>query len=225
MSFNRWGSIVDGVDPVNTTETSFSAIRSDEERIYPAIPDEPIEDFEDGDISEYTGDTGIYSTITSDVINGSYSLEAYISSNTTRKWLYGLNKTVERGIAPIRWWVKNEKNVCRIVFMAQSETAFPNGYDCGINFNTNSITLNPQGTTTDSVSTDVSLSFNQWYEPWFNAKNDGEIAFGINDSSGNVLASVSTNDNTYDSGGLAFGARTTNSGPMYSRWDYIRYEE
>ena len=50
----------------------------------PAIPDSVVDNFEDANISEYTGDTASFSTTTTNVIEGTYALEANSPADNDR---------------------------------------------------------------------------------------------------------------------------------------------
>lgn len=82
-----------------------------------------IDDFEDGDISEYQGDTGAYNIVTSPVIEGTHAVQT--NPNSSFKGIFslsGLNHYPERGEA-FRVWIYADTGTARfLVFQFARQT-------------------------------------------------------------------------------------------------------
>jgi hypothetical protein len=165
-----------------------------------------IDDFEDGDITEYGGDTGNFAVVQSPVQNGSNALEsqtggAVISSTTGLSTYPGQGDT-------FRFYCQNPSSGGRIYtyFGTQSESNTPAGYRIGVRPGIDDFLLqrnDGSGGSTVLGSTSVSLSTGVWYRVNVTWQTDGTIDATLFDS-GSQIANISTTDTTYTDGGIGF---------------------
>jgi hypothetical protein len=161
-----------------------------------------IESFEDG-TTGYGGSTGSFSTSTSYVQDGSYSIYGSGSgvaaiSDTSKT--QSLDTTYQGYVRP-----ESGTTGAGYVTMTQDEDSTPGGYLIwldpddffGIFYMDGSGTVNKLGDDPLSVSTDTT------YEMEWEVTSGGTVQARLLDMSGNEIASVSVSDSRYTSGGLA----------------------
>lgn len=183
---------------------------------------EMVDSFEDGNISEYGGNTAQLNLTTAKSVDGSYSLVhnggswGGISSTT------GLARYPQPGDT-IHYNYQIGGNVgAMLMFATQAETGNPDGYRVGNNPNNGKlfIELRNGGTNTNLASSATSLNINEWHEIVTDWGTDGTIAATWYDSTGTKIASISATDTTFTSGGVGFRGGYTNK-----HWhDYVWVE-
>jgi len=185
-----------------------------------------IDDYEDGDISEYTGDTGDASVTTATVYEGTYALEVNnAGSNPEIQSKSGLPHYPQRGetfetylypddpdetVIVTRFGLADTDNHYRFSWQGRGNDEFRVGVYSGGSF-----------TEIDGTTVDVSLYNNEWLRfevQW----GDPTITVTAYNSGGDTIATISGNDTTFDSGGISMrvGASSSASGSTY--WDYWR---
>lgn len=162
-----------------------------------------IDDFEDGDIAEYGGDTGAFSATTNLAYNGSYGCEQSSSSNYNA--ISDTGPSLSQGDT-ITSWHNSAGDVSSILVFAQSETGISNmsAYEARIKPSANELLLmrrdSGSGTTLSSAS--VSLSANTWYQLEVATATDDTIIVTCYDDTGTQLKQISATDANYISGGI-----------------------
>lgn len=185
-----------------------------------------IDDFEDADLSEYTGDTGSYSIATSPVFNGTYSLKVPGGSG-------GLNIVSQSGLDTY----PEPGDTFRFNHY-QADTAHTGvlfGVQNSGDYYTFDIDTRP-GTVVDGLQLSVfsngslqyridladnlNIPLNEWLEGEVSWSQNGDITCTVWDSGGSLIGSISGNDTTYGAGG--FGVRTAGASSAGSYIDYAR---
>lgn len=176
------------------------------------------DDYEDGDLSEYGGDSGYFAAQSSIVLEGSTTLQGSVSDGS----IGGLYSTTGLGQYPsagdsfnVSWRYANAgANQYRLVYGAQSETTgLAKGYHVIINSETNRVELERRGTSNQQLDyAGISAGAHDGTELTLNVqwKSDGNHHVTLYDSSGAVLATLSGYDTTYTSGGI--GAALVDNG-------------
>lgn len=189
-----------------------------------------IDDFEDGDISEYGSDTGQYATQTSTVKEGTTALQGDVSSGNAYHILStsGLNYYPSQGDTWRLWnRVQSSGDMAANHFGVQSvpTSGLPdNGYMVQTRVAANEIRiyLRSSASWTLLASASVSLSSATWYEIKVDWATDGTITLTIFDSAGSQLAQASATDTSFSSGGIGWGAHNANSNASSIFFDHSR---
>jgi len=207
-----------------------------------AIPDNLVDSFEDSDISDYSGDTGAYSVISSDSTDGNNALK--LSNPTTggrgsRDAIgstSGLNDYPQRGdIFRCDWKptqdIVGSGNRVTVVFAAQGESGTSNCYTVSISPGNDNFGIGDEslsGTANLKSESLGSLSTGTQYfveVEWGSSTNNNTItARLVEKGSGNNVNEVSVQDSTYDSGGIGFGVNQ-GSGEPRCVYDYYRIQD
>lgn len=187
-----------------------------------------VDDFEDGDIAEYSGDTANFGVVTSPTKNGSYALE--YTGTTNNGAITDTNDLTHPGQGDtfrinIRTTSVSE-GVAEVLWAVQSETG-ASGLDCYSargNFAGGDFELNKYssgGRSTLAEDTTVSYSTGVWYEIEVGWATDGTMTVTLYDGGGNQVAQVSATDTGYTSGGVGWlGNRGDSAQSSY--YDYYR---
>lgn len=189
-----------------------------------------IDDFEDGNIGEYSGNTGSYS-VRSGGISGSNYLQTS-TNNTVIKSLPGdgLPYYPSRGDI-VEWWTyeNGNGNAAELWLGAQDYSGTGGGYNVAVVTSTSGETymrIGTEGGTGDDVGS--STAINGAEKEWVRCRlewGDPTMTFEVYDTDGNLYGTVSGDDTQYDSGGIGFDtswSNNSNSEPYDQRWDYIR---
>lgn len=169
-----------------------------------------FDDFEDNNITEYSGDTSLFQTDTTPVYGGSYALEAQNKSGRTTSGIYRFDKTVSQGQV-LRWmqYVNTAGDEACTLFGVQSPGTTKNNYGvCLERFGTNRISLVKNASDNDVsgtvlASTTVTYSTG-WYEVEVDWQTNNNIKAYLRNSAGSLVASTSATDATYSSGGIGY---------------------
>jgi hypothetical protein len=187
-----------------------------------------IDDFEDGDISEYRFDTEKFVVQTTVVKEGSSALE--VATGTNEHIISytgnGLPYYPEAGDT-FRWWGRTSilQNWILLYFGVKSGTGgasdTPDGYATFLHFGKDKLILRKRegGTNNRLAETAFSFSTDTWYDTEIIWKTNGTISVRLLDDTGTELATVSATDTTFTSGGIAWQS-ANNSGSKYM--DYVR---
>lgn len=185
-----------------------------------------IDSFEDGDISEYGGDTADYAVNTGAASDGTQSLEGS-TPNTGIASTTGLptypaqddNFLCNYGDAD------NANNVARFIWAAQAESGNPDGYyienkPAGGDSGTKLYKVDG-GTHTELASDPNTADPRGSIDDHFDVtwESDGSIT-GENYEGGTLIATVNATDTTFTSGGIGFYWDNQNRNRM--RWDHVR---
>ncbi len=173
-----------------------------------------IDDFEDNNITEYSGDTGLFQTDTTPVFGGSYALEALNKSGRTTDGIFRVAETISQGqIVHWRQYIDTSAGAsdeaCTI-FGVQSPGTSNNNYAvCLEQFGTDRITLAKNVSDNDSTgatrlgSTTVTYSTG-WYEVYVDWQTSNRLDVSLYNAAGTLVATTSATDSSYTSGGYGF---------------------
>jgi hypothetical protein len=175
-----------------------------------------VDDFEDNDLSEYTGNTGGATSVgTEHVKNGSYSLKISDPGNPKKiVSTSGLNAYPEQGDTWRYWtYAGSDSNHLRMIFGYQdSDNYYFVNATVGPSSESLYVTKRETGNETVLVQTgldDDKVDQNQAYEFEVSWGTDGSITATMYDSNGDSLSTVSTTDNTFTSGGIGWGSNSS----------------
>jgi len=185
-----------------------------------------FDDFEDNDISEYSGsaqDLSYFATNASYNYEGSYGLAAS-GGNTdkqTNGGIYQTSTTFSQG-STVRFFQKitagTDDEPCTLFGVqgsGQNYAVCLDQYPSDTIVISRDVTSNSDdGSATELASTGVTWS-SGWYEVEINWLTDDSIDVTVYDSTGSVFATVSTTDSTYTSGGMGFAFWYQSEG-----WDF-----
>lgn len=188
-----------------------------------------FDDFNDGDISEYSGDTSNVSVVTSPTLEGSHALQGSGETSTITSTT-GLNAYPSTGdqfsmyVRTDRTPDGTDKQIIGLQFGVQSETGESSfsGYLINFRWDSGELTIysasNGSYTVLSNDKSGSASDYNadQWYElavtQW---DSNGNISVELREQDGTVLLSTSTTDTTYSSGGLGIRCDHTVSGNEY----------
>jgi uncharacterized phage protein gp47/JayE len=166
----------------------------------------PIETFEDGDITNYLGDTTSFTTQTSTVFEGSVALESTASGK-----IFVGDETVRRGDT---FTVRQQTVGGGVLFCVQNTDDYYEAVVDGTNLTVNKYS---GGTVVDSSTATVSYPSNEWgyYEIELSTK---DITVTVYNNSDTQLATVTLVDTDYFGGGHGFVANS--SGVFYDLYSF-----
>lgn len=186
------------------------------------------DDFEDNNITEYSGDTSLFTTGASPVYGGSYALEAANTSGKTTDGIYRTDLSVSQG-ETIRYMQYIDTSAgtfdetCTL-FGVQSPGSDNDNYAvCLELYGADRISLAKDVTNSDSSGTVLatsSVSYTTgWYEVQIDWGTDDDIDVALYTSAGSLVATTSATDSTYTTGGIGFAFWFQNGA-----WDsYVSY--
>lgn len=169
-----------------------------------------IDDFEDGDISEYSGNTDLYDVSKTKPHDGTYSLTpntAYAEIRSSS----GLANYPSHGDT-WEFWIyifDGFNDYFSVYFANQSNSNTDDGYDVIMQPN-NAVLLRlwEAGGYTELASDTSTLPQPEWCKVIVDWQDT--ITITVEDSSGTQVAQCSATDTTYSSGGIAFYENSTN---------------
>lgn len=166
----------------------------------------PLEEFADGSLSEYTGDTGTFSVTSTRRFAGTRYLE---SSGSGAVWHTGLETTVgDTYEVRVRQPAETFAQVLLCVDEMSNGKADVSGYGVEMDFGWStelSIVRYDDGSARTLASAECDPHPEQWNRVTFSVDGDGRISATALAEDGTEFASVSTTDTTYTGGKLGFG--------------------
>lgn len=184
----------------------------------PSSPDKTVDDFEDGDISEYSGDTGNYSVQTADVHGGNQALESTSTGTPffNIRSTSGLDNYPEAGDS-FHWWVNSDTGdggtQARIAGKFGLQDA-SNYYDVQFDFNNGNIAINERVSGSETqlgIAAGFTTTAGTWYKVGVDWGDNGTITAIAYESDGSTqMDSVTASTNTYASGGIGWVNRSDN---------------
>ena len=185
------------------------------------VQEEIVDDFEDGDLSEYSGPTSNYTIVTSPVKVGSRALEVDDdTTNTTIESTSGLNYYPKRGDR-ITWWTNAETDARPSVGFGDNDT---DNIIARHAHREQELQLGvPDGTSTVSVSTSSGV----WYFNEVLWSDTGDVTYSLYDddpeNGGTELASVSASESTITAGDpyVRINENSNTVSSNVARWDHI----
>lgn len=179
-----------------------------------------VDDFEDTGLSEYSGDTGNFSSDNGRSQNGSRALKADMdgTSNVIRS-TSGLDRYPAKGDTFRVWVYANSGNLWTEFGVQDSN----NYYQVRVSpandaFNVAKVV---SGSTTVLTSSSPSYSTGAWYEIKVAWADNDDIDATLFDSGGTQLSSLSTNDSTFSSE-TGIGMFVNSGSSTTGWWDYWR---
>ena len=185
------------------------------------------DDFEDGNISEYSGQTSLFQVDAGSAYGGSFGLELNGANKGTRlnPGIARFDQTVSVG-QTIRFMQYIDTaagaadEVCTLFGVQSPATANQNYGVCLEQFGVDRVTLAKNVLSTDNFGGVTKLASSTisyttgWYEVEVDWLTDNTINVSVYNPSGSLAAFASTTDSTYSSGGYGFTSWGQNGG-----WD------
>ncbi|MEX0931679.1 MAG: DUF2341 domain-containing protein [Candidatus Paceibacterota bacterium] len=185
--------------------------------------------FEDNNISEYSGDTSMFSVSTGFDFEGTYGLTSSSGNEDQRTtdgiYRTGTGSTVSQGetihfAQYIDTSLGFQDEPC-MVFGVQTPGSNNENYAVCLDVFGDSVVISKDVSSNDGSGTilasDTSVGFSSgWYEVEIDWLTSGVINVAVYDDSGALFSEVSTTDSSYSSGGYGFGFWI-----QYGGWDYV----
>lgn len=183
-----------------------------------------FDDFEDNNITEYSGDTSLFQTNSSNVYERTYRLEAFDTSGKTTDGIYNTASTVSQGetvryLQYIDTSAGSGDESCTI-FGVQTPGSNNNNYGvCLELFGTDRVSISKDVRNTDdddgaSVLASTTITYvTGWHEVEVDWLTDDTINVTVSQG-GSIVATTSTSDSSYTSGGYGYSFWFQNGG-----WD------
>lgn len=186
--------------------------------------EEIVDDFEDNNISEYTGDTGAFSTVQSPVQNGNYSLEYDASGQEI--FGTGLSTKPSRG-ETLKYYGRTTTNNDRCVtyfYVSNAVKGSVDGYGLAApNTRGDTFQLNryDSGSATSLASKTFDFVIDKWYEVTVKSTSS-DLTVELRDEAGTLLETLSATDNTHSGSDIGFRGVDSSFGGENHYWDNIR---
>lgn len=181
-----------------------------------------VDSFEDQSISEYAGDTGSYTTVTSPVKDGTYALQG-AGSGTGIGSTSGLNAYPSTGDTFRVYTQQPSDGRSLFTWCAQSAGATPDGYEVFFDVHNSNFELRRRaaGSPTTLESANATIETGAWVYAEITHTTGNDITVELFDSTATSVVTLPTHtDTTYTSGGIAFLSNTdTSVSDIY--WDYV----
>lgn len=172
-----------------------------------------FDDYEDNNITEYSGDTGLFTTVTSPVYGGTYALRPSNTSGRTTDGIFRFDDPVSQG-QMIRYMQYVDTGAgsgdepCTIFGVQSPGTTNQNYAVCLEQFGTDRISIAENVSDNDTsgtvlASSTVSYSTG-WYEVEIDWRTNNTITAALYNSAGTLVASTTATDSSYTSGGYGY---------------------
>jgi Domain of unknown function (DUF2341) len=173
-----------------------------------------FDDFEDNSLSEYSGDTTLFTTVTSPVYGGSYALGGNPVSGKTTDGIFRFDTSVAQG-QMLRYMqyvnagvAGNNDEPCTLFGVQSPGTTNQNYAVCLERFGTDRISLakdvdNNDVSGTVLATTTVTYSTG-WYEVEIDWRTNNQIVVSLYTSAGTLVASTTATDSSYTTGGFGY---------------------
>ena len=169
-----------------------------------------IDNFEDGDIDEYSGETSAFDVTEASAMDGSFGLEG--TSESGNKVISRTDVTLSSGPTyRIQFQPRVSGDNSGMLFMAQEADTDPGGYFVRASASSDELQLYHQttdGSFTQLASTSVTVSAETEYVVEFQKSTSDDITATLYEKDLNQLATVSATNSSFDSGGVAFRPTT-----------------
>lgn len=170
-----------------------------------------IDDFEDNNITEYSGDTGLFQTDTAPVYGGTYALEALNKSGRTTDGIYRTGSQTAQGKI-IRWRQYVDTSVgggdegCTLFGVQANQNL--NYAVCFELYGTDRVALSKDVDDNDvsgTVLASTTLTYTTgWYEVEVDWQTNNRMDVYVYNPSGNLVATTTAVDSSYTTGGLGY---------------------
>lgn len=174
-----------------------------------------IDDFNDGDLSEYTGVTGDWSPQTTTVFEGSHAIEVQDTGGGTSviSSLSGLPRYPQRGDT-FSYRTRIDTSVADNALIEWASSAdFGDKYGVLIDIAGGSFDLRYQQTELASDTITWSNHELEWLEVVIDFQDT--ITVTLNDSAGSQITQISATDTSRDGGGIRWGAKSGTAGVYF----------
>jgi hypothetical protein len=171
------------------------------------------DDFEDNNISEYSGDTALFTTDTTPAYGGSYALEAANKSGRTTDGIYQSGVTVSQGeilryMQYVNTTAGSGDEACTLFGVQNPGSSNQNYAVCLEQFGTDRIALSKNVVDNDVSGTVLASSTatyaTGWYEVEVDWQTNNRIDVVLYNSAGTAVASTSVVDSSYTTGGIGY---------------------
>lgn len=166
-----------------------------------------VDDFEDGNLSEYAGDTFYASVQSNTVFEGSNALK--FNADGSSRLIYstsGLNAYPSAGDTfTLRAWLPTANTGMKTYFGVQDSNNYYATFMQDFEQQWQLFKYE-NGTETSLVDkTNQGIPQDQWARQEIDWQSDGTIECRLYDSSGTLVSTISATDSTFSSGGIGFG--------------------
>ncbi len=183
-----------------------------------------FDDFEDDNLSEYSGDTGYFDAVSNSGAEGSYILEAAAGyeNNQTPDGIYRTGTTFGQG-STVRWMqyvtASQDDEPCTLFGVQTPGTNNQNYAVCFDQYPSDKLILARNVSSNDASGSVLASSTVSWATGWYTTEvdwlTDNTIYVSVYNSSGTLFATTSTSSSTYTSGGMGFSFWYQHDG-----WDF-----
>jgi hypothetical protein len=171
-----------------------------------------FDDYEDNNITEYSGDTTLFNAVGTPVYGGSYSLKPTNTSGKTTDGIFRFDQTINQGeIIRYMQYVNTSgtsDEPCTLFGVQSPGTNNQNYAVCLEQFGTDRISLARNVANNDTSGTVLATSTvtytTGWYEVVIDWQTNDDIDVYLYNSSGSLVTSISANDTNYTSGGYGY---------------------
>jgi hypothetical protein len=172
-----------------------------------------FDDYEDNNISEYTGDTSLFTTVTTPVFGGTYSLKPSNTGGKTTDGIFRFDDTVAQGeIIRYMQYVNTTGGAgdepCTLFGVQSPGTTNANYAVCLEQFGTDRISLAKDVDNNDAsgvvLATTTVTYATGWYEVEIDWQTDDSMAVSLYNSAGTLVATTTATDSSYTSGGYGY---------------------
>lgn len=171
-------------------------------------PRTEVDFFNDGDLAEYSGDTGAFSTTSSGTIyEGSHALTFTSGNNKSIYSTSGLPTYPSRGdVISLRLYIPTSSGDTSSQYEFQFFGGNQDGYRVRFNEGAGDLILENAANATVLVSdTSVSYPIGEWLRCEIDTSAPDDITVTLGDLTATQIAQITATDGTHDSGGIGFG--------------------
>ena len=174
-----------------------------------------FDDYEDNNITEYSGDTTLFTTVTSPVYGGTYALRPSNTSGRTTDGIFRFDDTVAQGQI-IRYMQYVDTTIgagsgdepCTLFGVQSPGTTNQNYAVCLEQFGTDRISISENVTDNDTSGTVLASSTvtysTGWYEVEIDWRTNNTMTAALYNAAGTLVASTTATDSSYTSGGYGY---------------------
>lgn len=172
-----------------------------------------LDDYEDGSLSEYSGDTSLFTTVVSPVYGGTRAIAPSNTSGKTTDGIFRFDQTIAQGkmiryMQYVNTTAGSGDEPCTLFAVQSPGTTNQNYGVCLEQFGTDRISLARDVDNNDSSGVVIASSTvtyaTGWYEVEIDWRTNNTIGVKLYNSSGTQVASISATDSTYTTGGYGY---------------------